>query len=99
MLIKRVYEMDPLSCPGCGGAMKVIAFIQPPQGDVIEKILRGHQSGAMVGGVWHASTPRSPPAREGGVHDPEGASDSQTASSDEPRELTYVDMDTFWATF
>ena len=50
----------------------MIAFIEPPQGDVIEKILRGHQSGAMVGGVWHAWTPRSPPAREGWVHDPQG---------------------------
>jgi hypothetical protein len=40
MLIKRVYEIDPLACPECGGRMKVIAFIEPPQGDVIEKILR-----------------------------------------------------------
>ena len=35
--------------------MKVIAFIEPPQGEVIQTILRGHQSGAMVGGLWHAS--------------------------------------------
>ena len=41
MLIKRVYEVDPLSCPECGGQMAVVAFIEPPQGDVIEKILRG----------------------------------------------------------
>jgi hypothetical protein len=40
MLIKRVYEVDPLSCPRCGNEMKVVAFIDPPQGDVIEKILR-----------------------------------------------------------
>ena len=39
MLIKRVYETDPLECP-CGGQMKMIAFIEPPQGAVIEKILR-----------------------------------------------------------
>ena len=32
MLIKRVYEVDPLACPKCGGQMKVIAFIEPPQG-------------------------------------------------------------------
>jgi len=31
MLIKRVYEIDPLTCPRCGGQMKVIAFIEPPQ--------------------------------------------------------------------
>ena len=42
MLIKRVYEVDPLSCPRCGTEMKVVAFIDPPQGDVIEKILRRH---------------------------------------------------------
>ena len=39
-LIKQVYETDPLSCPKCGSEMKLIAFIQPDQGAVIEKILR-----------------------------------------------------------
>jgi hypothetical protein len=29
MLVKRVYEVDPLTCPKCGGQMKVIAFIEP----------------------------------------------------------------------
>jgi hypothetical protein len=58
--------------------MKVVAFIEPPQGEVIEKIL--HHCG-----LWQ---PRLPP----------DAKDSATAS-EELRELTYVDMDTFWATF
>ncbi|MEO2045254.1 MAG: transposase [Pirellulales bacterium] len=40
MLIKRVYEADPLSCPQCGGQMKMISFIDPPQRDVIEQILQ-----------------------------------------------------------
>jgi hypothetical protein len=92
MLIKRVYEIDPLACPKCGGVMKVIAFIEPPQGAVIENILRHC-------GLWQPSTPRAPPAGDGWVHDPDREADSQLASSDEPRELTYVDMDTFWATF
>lgn len=35
MLIKRVYEIDPLACPHCGGRMKVVAFIEPPQAPVI----------------------------------------------------------------
>ena len=39
MLIQRVYEVDPLSCPECGAPMAVVAFIEPPQRDVIEKIL------------------------------------------------------------
>ena len=78
MLIKRVYEIDPLACPRCGGQMKVVAFIEPPQREVIEKILRGHQSAAMVGGLWHASTPRAPPAGDGSVPDLDGDSDPLT---------------------
>ena len=92
MLIKRVYEIDPLECPECGGQMKAIAFIGPPQGDVIERILKHC-------GLWQPSTPRGPPAGDGWVHDPDGDSDSRMASGDEPRELTYVDIDTFEATF
>ena len=70
--------------------MKVIAFIEQPQGEVIETILRGHQSGGIVGGLWHAS--RTPPAEDGWIHAPDG-------DSDELRELTYVDIDTVEATF
>ena len=92
MLIKRVYEIDPLECPKCGGAMKVIAFIEPPQGDVIERILRHC-------GLWTPSTPRPPPAGDGRLHAAACDADDLTAAADEPRELTYVDMDTFWATF
>ena len=68
------------------------ALIEPPQGAVVEKILRHC-------GLWNPSTPRAPPATDGWVYDPDGDSDSQTAPSDEPRELTYVDIDTFEATF
>lgn len=39
MLIKRVHEIDHLCCSECGGQMKVISFIKPPQADVIEAIL------------------------------------------------------------
>ncbi len=81
MLIKRVYEVDPLACPKCGAAMKVVAFIEPPQADVIERILRHC-------GLWNPPPPRAPPAEDASVHD-----------RDEPRELTYVDIDTFEATF
>jgi hypothetical protein len=88
MLIKKIFEVDPLACPKCGSQMTVVAFIEPPQGDVIEKILRHC-------GLWQPATPRPPPARDGWVHDPDG----QTACSDEPRELTYVDIDTFETTF
>ena len=94
MLIKRVYEVDPLSCPECGSQMRVVAFIEPPQRDVIEEILRGHQSGAMVGGLWRSSKARAPPTgsqRDGlaSAKDPNSATD----------EMTFVDMDTFEANF
>ncbi len=36
-LIKKGYEADPLLCPRCGGAMRIIACIDRP--DVSEKIL------------------------------------------------------------
>jgi hypothetical protein len=26
-MIRKVYEVDPMVCPKCGGTMKVIAFI------------------------------------------------------------------------
>ena len=101
MLIKRVYEVDLLSCPECGGAMAVVAFIEPPQRDVVEKILGGHPSGAdrrfasvPVGGLWRSSAARAPPS-DGGGEGMEGAG----CSDGEPNELTYVDMDTFLATF
>ena len=92
MLIKRVYEVDPLACPNCGGVMKVVAFIEPPPGDVIEKILRHC-------GLWCPASPRAPPAGDLRVYDPDGEADRQTAAFDEPRELTFVDMDTFEAAF
>jgi hypothetical protein len=34
MLIKRVYEVDPLACPCCGGQMKIVSFIERCQADV-----------------------------------------------------------------
>ena len=86
MLIKRAYEFDPLFCPKCQAEMKVVAFLEPPQGEVIEKILRHC-------GLWHSS--RVPPADKRFVHDPhaDGQSDS-----DEPRELTFVAEDGIWPT-
>jgi len=54
MLIKKIYHADPLRCPKCGGAMKVIAIIEAHQGDVIRKILQHC-------GLWHDPPPRAPP--------------------------------------
>jgi len=38
-MIRKVYEVDPLICPSCGGQMKIIAFIEDHK--VIDKII-GH---------------------------------------------------------
>jgi hypothetical protein len=91
MLIKRVYEIDPLACPECGGVMKVVGFIEPPQGDVIEKILKHC-------GLWCPAASRAPPTGDLRVHNPDGNWESGSASQ-EPRELTFVDEATFWSTF
>jgi len=82
-LIQRVYETDPLTCPRCGAKMRIISFIETRQPDVIEKILRGHQSGAMVDRLWEGplrtlANPRAPP---------KGAA---RPKEDEPRELQLV---------
>ena len=52
-LIKRVYEVDPLVCPTCGGEMRIIAFIIDH--DVVDAILR-HLAKA------EARSPRGPPS-------------------------------------
>ena len=76
--------------------MKVVAFIKPPQGAVIEKILR-------YCGLWQPSTLRTPPAVDGGLSpsSPWSADDfsDRPESADEPGGWTYVDIDTFEATF
>ena len=38
VLIKAVFEVDPLKCPKCGGTLKIVSFIE--EEDVIRKILK-----------------------------------------------------------
>ena len=78
--------------------MKIVAFLEPPQGDVIEKILRGHRRAAMVGGLWCPAAPRAPARGDLRVYDPDSDWDRESTSQ-EPRELTFVDEATFWSTF
>jgi hypothetical protein len=59
------------------------AFNGPPQGDVIEKILRHC-------GLWQLASARPPPSRAGLVYVPHGDEDGQTAFSARPREVVYV---------
>ncbi len=55
-LIKQVWRVDPLDCTRCGATMKIIAFIQPAQRAVIERVLRQC-------GLWEQRS-RGPPTRE-----------------------------------
>ncbi len=59
MLIKRVYEVDPLVCAKCGGTMKIISFIERCQQDVVERILR--HCGLWEGPLRTLATARAPP--------------------------------------
>jgi len=59
MLIKRVYEVDPLACPCCGGQMKIVSFIERCQADVIERILRHCR--LWEGPLRTNAGPRAPP--------------------------------------
>jgi len=76
--------------------MKVVSFIEPPQADVIEDILRHC-------GLRQSSTPRAPPDMEDWALELDASySDSSIGFSDptdQPQELTYVDIDTFLSTF
>jgi len=38
VMIRKVYEVDPLLCPSCRGQMKIISFIEDP--NAIDKIIR-----------------------------------------------------------
>jgi len=37
-MIKKVYEIDPLICPQCGGTMRIVSFIDDHK--VIDKIIK-----------------------------------------------------------
>jgi len=96
MLIKRVYEVDPLCCPECGGQMKAVSFIEPPQTDVIEAILKHC-------GLWESRSSRSPPQVHELLLELDAASSGNALDTpneaDESHELTYVDIDTFLPSF
>ena len=76
--------------------MQVVSFIEPPQTDVIEAILKHC-------GLWQSRSPRAPPQ----VHelvlelDPaySGKALDAAVEADQSHELTYVDIDTFLASF
>jgi uncharacterized protein (UPF0212 family) len=36
-MIRKVYEVDPMTCPKCGGRMKIVAFIT--EVSVVDRII------------------------------------------------------------
>ena len=76
MLIQRVYELDPLTCPECGGQMPVVALIKPPHASTTGKILRHCD-------LWRSSPARTPPANVG-----KNGIDRGLRSDSESNELT-----------
>ena len=58
-LIKKIYEVDPLTCPKCQGRMRILAFIEDEE--VIKKILK-HL------GLWEIKA-RPPPKATGKTQD------------------------------
>jgi hypothetical protein len=60
-LIRKVYLVDPLTCPKCGGRLRILSFIENPC--VIEKILRHLK-------LWD-SPERPPPPRRSTTLEPD----------------------------
>jgi hypothetical protein len=62
VLPKKVWDVDALKCPKCGGYMKVISFIESPVHIYRQRSLTGCFSGSMVSfrdhpgttSFWHA---------------------------------------------
>jgi hypothetical protein len=60
-LIRKVYLVDPLTCPNCGARLRILSFIDNPC--IIEKILRHLK-------LWD-SPERSPPLRRSTTLEPD----------------------------
>ena len=54
-LIQKIYEVDPLACPRCGGEMRIIAFIEDYK--IVKKILD-------YLGIYEFGKKRAPPKIE-----------------------------------
>jgi hypothetical protein len=55
-LLRRIFEVDPLRCPRCGTAMRIVAFLTAPP--VIDRILSHLRRPER-----RAPRPRAPPRR------------------------------------
>ncbi len=66
MLIKMIFEVDPLVCPECGGEMKNICIIDRHQKDVLKHNFNNENKFSVslivhdileCCGLWHESSP------------------------------------------
>ena len=76
-LLQQIFEVDPLACPTCHGAMRIVAFIT--QTSVIDQILTHLRTRAAR--AAHAG-PRSPPSTRAPAS--RGASRAPRPSADAP---------------
>jgi len=101
ILIRRVYQADPLRCPHCGGTMKIIAFIEAHQQDIIRNILqhcglppegpKGWQDPPLRGPPKPAHLPPGPkPGRQGSLFAEEGNPDSRRTHEVDPDFLEFL---------
>ena len=60
VLMRRIYEVDPLVCPKCTGTMRMIALIQEPK--VIDQLLRHLRTKGRDARAGPWATGLSPPA-------------------------------------
>jgi len=84
-LIQKIYEVDPLICPKCKGAMRIISFIEDPL--VIRDILTHLE-------LWLVRS-RPPPK----IHDPpniEYAPSDVPAHAPHPQTDAYADPEYSW---
>ena len=72
--------------------------MEPPQREVIEKILRHCGLRPVSRAPPQSDARRTSLAENGSFRACDEFSDPEPAPSDEPREVTYVDIDTFLAT-
>jgi len=87
-LIKQVWHVDPLECPRCHARLQIISFIQPPQHDVIERILRHC-------GLWEKSSRGPPPddrrpAQQQGLGELRYVTDLQLVDEPAPSEPVWI---------
>jgi hypothetical protein len=82
-LIQKIYEIDPLTCPKCSGAMKVISVIE--DGEIVKKILK-HL------GLWDRKA-RPPPKATGPPEVFEYSIDYSTSQLPISDNSLYVDVE------